>query len=41
MLVHGVLELGEGPRADTGHPGQPALTQRDEVFQGFHPRVGE
>lgn len=39
MLVHGVLELGEGARADARHPGQPPAAEQHEVFEGFHSRM--
>jgi hypothetical protein len=39
VLVHGVLELREGARADARHPGKPAPAKLHEVFEGFDPRV--
>jgi hypothetical protein len=41
VLIHGVLELGDGARADARHPGKPAPAKLHEVFEGFHPRVRE
>jgi hypothetical protein len=41
VLVHGVLELRHGARADARHTGKPAPAKLHKVFEGFNPRVGE
>ena len=40
-FVQGILELGEGPRADAVHPGKGAATERHHLLEGLDAGVGE